>query len=113
MDKQHKQQVSALAKQIKRFYEQKKPFKVYHGSTNSTRVLSFDRDSMVDVSQFNRVLKVDKKRKVAIVEPNVPMDKLVEATLAHGLVPPVVTEFPGITIAGGLQGGAGESSSFK
>lgn len=113
MDKQHKQQVSALAKQVKRFYEQKKPFKVYHGSTNSTRVLSFDRDSMVDVSRLNRVLKVDKRRKVAIVEPNVPMDRLVEATLAHGLVPPVVTEFPGITIAGGLQGGAGESSSFK
>jgi len=113
MDKQHKQQVSALAKQVKRFYEQRKPFKVYHGNTNSTRVLTFDRDSMVDVSQLNRVLKVDKKRKIAVVEPNVPMDKLVEATLPHGLVPPVVMEFPGITVAGGLQGGAGESSSFK
>lgn len=86
---------------------------MYHGSTNSTRVLTFDRDSMVDVSQLNRVLKVDKRRKVAVVEPNVPMDKLVEVTLLHGLVPPVVMEFPGITVAGGLQGGAGESSSFK
>lgn len=113
MDKQHRRQVAELSKQVKRFYEQKKPFKVYHGSTNSTRVLTFDRDSMVDVSQLNRVLKVDKKRKVAVVEPNVPMDKLVEATLPHGLVPPVVMEFPGITVAGGLQGGAGESSSFK
>lgn len=113
MDKQHKRQVAELAKQVKRFYEQKKPFKVYHGSTNSTRILSFDRDNMVDVSQLNRVLKVDKRRKVAIVESNVPMDKLIEATLPHGLVPPVVMEFPGITVAGGLQGGAGESSSFK
>lgn len=33
------------------------------------------------------------------------MDRLVEATLRHGLVPPVVMEFPGIT--------AGESSSFR
>jgi delta24-sterol reductase len=29
------------------------------------------------------------------------------------LLPPVVTEFPGITVGGGIQGGAGESSSFK
>lgn len=113
MDRRHDKSIAALAKQVKAFYAAGKPFKVYHGTTNSTRVLSFDREGMVDVSQLNRVLKVDKRRKVAVVEPNVPMDKLVEATLPHGLVPPIVTEFPGITVAGGLQGGAGESSSFK
>ncbi|KAI1192943.1 hypothetical protein F5X97DRAFT_315765 [Nemania serpens] len=41
------------------------------------------------------------------------MDKLVESTLRHGLVPPVVMEFPGITAGGGFAGTAGESSSFK
>jgi len=37
----------------------------------------------------------------------------VEATLLHGLVPPVVMEFPGITVGGGFAGTAGESSSFR
>lgn len=31
------------------------------------------------------------------VEPNVVMDGLFEATLLHGLVPPIIIEFPGIT----------------
>ncbi|TGO44708.1 hypothetical protein BCON_0472g00040 [Botryotinia convoluta] len=29
-------------------------------------------------------------RCLALVEPNVPMDRLIEATLKHGLIPPVV-----------------------
>ena len=41
------------------------------------------------------------------------MDRLVEATLKYGLVPPVVMEFPGITVGGGYSGTSGESSSFK
>lgn len=48
-----------------------------------------------------------------MVEPNVSMDRLVEATMKHGLVPPVVMEFPGITVGGGYSGTSGESSSFK
>ena len=40
-------------------------------------------------------MRVDTKKNVALVEPNVPMDNLVDATLRHGLVPPVVMEFPG------------------
>jgi FAD/FMN-containing dehydrogenase len=113
MDERHKQLVAALAARVKDFYARGEAFKVYHGSTNSTRVVEFDPDKMVDVSGLNRVLRVDPEKRTALVEPNVPMDRLVEATLPHGLVPPVVMEFPGITVAGGLQGGAGESSSFK
>jgi hypothetical protein len=113
MDATHQRLVAALASEVKKFYAQQRPFRVYHGSTNSTRVLDFNRSEMVDVSRFDRVLGVDTKRRTALVEANVPMDRLVDATLAHGLVPPVVMEFPGITVGGGLQGGAGESSSFR
>ena len=113
MQAEHERRVAELAGQVKAFYGRREPFKVYHGSTNSTRVLEFDRNRMVDVSEFNHVLAVDPERKTALVEANVPMDRLVRATLRHGLVPPVVMEFPGITVAGGLQGGAGESSSFR
>ena len=42
-----------------------------------------------------------------------PMDDLVDVTLRHNLVPPVVTEFPGITFGGAFAGQAGESSSFR
>lgn len=48
-----------------------------------------------------------------LVEPNVPMDALVRETLLQGLLPPVVPEFPGITVGGGFAGTAAESSSFK
>lgn len=41
------------------------------------------------------------------------MDALVEATVKHGLVPPVVPEFPGITVGGAYNGTGGESSSFR
>jgi FAD/FMN-containing dehydrogenase len=68
---------------------------------------------MVDISILSNVLQVDAENYVALVEPNVPMDRLVEATLAHGLVPPVVMEFPGITAGGGFSGTSGESSSFR
>jgi FAD/FMN-containing dehydrogenase len=68
---------------------------------------------MIDTSTLTEVLSVDTVRQVAVVEPNVPMDKLVHATLRDGLMPLVVPEFPGITVGGAIQGGAGESSSFK
>ena len=41
------------------------------------------------------------------------MDALVAATLPHGLVPPVIMEFPGITVGDGFAGTGCESSSFR
>jgi FAD/FMN-containing dehydrogenase len=41
------------------------------------------------------------------------MDSLVVQTMKAGFLPPVVMEFPGITVGGGFVGTAGESSSFK
>jgi hypothetical protein len=67
----------------------------------------------VDTSSLSNVLEVNTDKKTCLVEPNVPMDRLIEATLKHGLVPPVVMEFPGITVGGGYSGTSGESSSFK
>jgi delta24-sterol reductase len=68
---------------------------------------------MVDTSKLNRVLSIDSDSKVAVVEPNVSMDKLVRATLKLGLIPTVVPEFPGITIGGAIQGAGAETSSHK
>ncbi|RDW64037.1 hypothetical protein BP5796_10539 [Coleophoma crateriformis] len=109
----HASAVAAIASSVKEFYNRKEAFRIYHGSTNSTRASQYQRKQMVDTSGLSHVLKVDTNAKTAIVEPNVPMDRLVEATLQHGLIPPVVMEFPGITVGGGFAGTAGESSSFR
>lgn len=113
IQRDHSAKVREISAQVKGFYDRKVPFRIFHGSTNSTRILSFKRGEMIDTSGLDQILSVDTKRQTTVVEPNVPMDALVDATLRQGLLPPVVTEFPGITVGGGLQGGAGESSSFK
>jgi delta24-sterol reductase len=109
--KEHKATVSQISKTVRSYFDRGEKFRIYHGSTNSTR--SGIKRNLVDTSTLSNVLYVDIDKKTCLVEPNVPMDRLVEATLKHGLVPPVVMEFPGITVGGGYSGTSGESSSFK
>lgn len=109
----HSADVKNIQEQMKNFFARGQKVKIYHGSTNSTRAQKFEKDKFVDVSRLDRVIEINTNEQYILVEPNVPMDKLVEATLKHRLVSPVVMEFPGITVGGGIQGGAGESSSFK
>ncbi|PWI68868.1 hypothetical protein PCL_01253 [Purpureocillium lilacinum] len=109
----HKQAVGAIAAAVRGFFERKEPYRIFHGSTNSTRPRPSPSARIVDISALSHVVSVDRAARTALVEPNVPMDRLVEATLRDGLVPPVVMEFPGITAGGGFAGTAGESSSFR
>ncbi|KAH6620523.1 hypothetical protein C7974DRAFT_235729 [Boeremia exigua] len=109
----HDQRVSSLQSRIAHFHSISTPFRIYHGSTNSTRHASFDPSAIIDVSAFNKIICINASTQTALVEPNVPMDALVAATTAEGFLPPVVMEFPGITVGGGFVGTAGESSSFK
>ena len=110
---EHNAAVSTIASKIRSFHERKQAFRIYHGSTNSTRQSQKTRDNIVDTSYLNHVLSIDKEGMTISVEPNVPMDRLVEATLHYGLVAPVVMELPGITVGGGFSGTSGESSSFR
>lgn len=107
----HRALVQNISKTVQAFYAAKEPYRIFHGSTNSTRPQAA-RSRVVDISGLRHVLSVDAASRTALVEPNVPMDALVSTTLRHGLVPPVVMEFPGITAGGGFAGTAGESSSF-
>ncbi|ROT42396.1 FAD binding domain-containing protein [Sodiomyces alkalinus F11] len=107
----HEADVRRIADEVKGFHTRGEPFRIFHGSTNSTRPPH--GQSTVDISALSRVLHIDLEARTAIVEPSVPMDRLVDATLPLGLVPPVVMEFPGITVGGGFAGSAGESSSFR
>lgn len=108
----HRLAVQKISQTVASFFARREPYRVHHGSTNSTRPRK-GHSKAVDISALRHVLAVDRERRVALVEPNVAMDALVEATLPLGLVPRVVMEFPGITAGGGFAGTAGESSSFR
>lgn len=110
---EHKRAVNDISSNVKTFHSKKKQWRVYHGSTSSTRTQNLKRENLVDVSSLNHVLNVSRETMTALVEPKVSMAQLVDATLAHGLIPPVVMEFPAITVGGGFSGTAAESSSFK
>jgi Delta24-sterol reductase len=109
----HNKAVAEIAADVRSFYDRKEPFRISHGSTKSTRSILLRQGNVVDISQLSHVLSVDTHARTALVEPNVPMDRLVQTTLKYGLIPPVVMEFPGITVGGGYAGTSGESSSFK
>ena len=106
----HSEHVSNISSQIANYHSTKTPFRIYHGSTNSTRHFPASQATISTAHLTN--IQIDPTKNVAIAEPNVPMDSLLDASLAHGLVPLVVMEFPGITVGGGFSGTSGESSSF-
>ncbi|KAL1900429.1 hypothetical protein Cpir12675_000895 [Ceratocystis pirilliformis] len=107
----HDAAVRKVAASIAKFHVQGQKYRIFHGSSNSTRPPH--TGNYVDISSLSHVLSVDKKKMTVTVEPNVGMDALVRATIAHGLIPPIVMEFPGITIGGSFAGSSGESSSWK
>lgn len=109
----HAARVESVREQMRFPHARKQKVKIYHGTTNSTRAQSFQKSACVDVSALDQIIEINEKEHYAIAEPNVPMDMLVEVTLRRGLLPPVVPEFPGITVGGAVQGGAEESSSFR
>ena len=109
----HNKDVAAIAAQVRVFHQRSEPFRISHGSTNTTRQSVLKHNRSIDISHLKYVLDVNAKSRTVLVEPNVPMDRLVNTTLKYGLVPPVVMEFPGITVGGGYSGTSGESSSFR
>lgn len=80
---EHQKEVENISHSVRSFYERKEKFRIFHGSTNSTRksAMSKDPKKVVDTSRLNHVVSVDTEKNTALVEPNVPMDRLVEETL--------------------------------
>ena len=98
----HSRAVDSISANVRGLYERKEKFRIFHGSTNSTRHAS-KGNKLVNTSSLSHVLEVDPERRIAKVEPNVSMDRLVEETLKYGLIPPVVMEFPGIPLVEDMQ----------
>ncbi|MBE3049343.1 FAD-binding oxidoreductase [Candidatus Bathyarchaeota archaeon] len=110
---EHKEAVARIQKQVKHFHDAKKQFRVYHGSTSSTRPVSFTRDAIVDTSDMDRLFPVNLETMTVQAEPKVPMDVLAAHCLREGVVPKIVMEFKGITVGGGYSGFSGESSMYR
>jgi FAD/FMN-containing dehydrogenase len=67
----------------------------------------------LDVSAFDGVLSVDPDARTAEVQGMTTYEHLVEATLAHGLMPLVVPQLKTITLGGAVTGLGIESASFR
>jgi FAD/FMN-containing dehydrogenase len=68
---------------------------------------------VLDADRFDRVLSVDPQARTADVQGMVTYERLVEATLPHGLMPFVVPQLKTITLGGAVVGLGIESSSFR
>lgn len=110
---EHNKAVARIQAQVKHFHDNKKHFRVYHGSTSSTRPISFTRDQIVDTSDMGRIFPVNKTSMTVQCEPKVPMDELAAHCLKQGVIPKIVMEFKGITVGGGYSGFSGESSMYR
>ena len=113
--KLHTAKVNQISNQLKNFHESgdKRKIRFFHGSSNSTRIIDKSNNYLIDISSLKQIIRIDQKEKIAVVEPNVSMDKLVTECLKYNLIPKVVMEFPAITCGGGINGAALEASSFK
>lgn len=67
----------------------------------------------LDVRGFNHVLHVDAAGGWVDAEGMVPYDALVDACLAHGVMPAVVPQLKSITLGGALAGVGIEATSFR
>jgi len=67
----------------------------------------------LNVRDFNEVISIDEKNRMADVEGMTTYEELVRKTLEYGLMPCVVPQLKSITIGGAVTGIGIEASSFK
>src|SRR4051812_11057663 len=67
----------------------------------------------LDVNRFDQVLAVDPQSRTADVQGMTTYERLVDATLAHGLMPLVVPQLKTITLGGAVTGLGIEAASFR
>ncbi len=82
------------------------------GTSNLFRDRS-DAGRPLDVRDFHHVLAVDTEAGAIDVEGMATFEQIVDATLPHGVMPPVVPELRSITIGGAISGVGIEASSFR
>ncbi len=82
-------------------------------TSNLFRPRSHTTTPGLDVSQLNGIIGIDPVARVADVQGMCTYEHLVDATLAHGLMPLVVPQLRTITLGGAVTGLGIEASSFR
>lgn len=116
MSLQHFKEISELSRQLKSTYPGKELISLLKvgRESNTTRSNLYKKKCLqLNLSSFDKVLKIDLEKMSAWVEPQITMEELCKQTLACGLIPRVVPEFKGITVGGAINGAALESSSHR
>jgi FAD/FMN-containing dehydrogenase len=89
------------------------PVRLAKRTSNLFRFRAPERRPGLDVRRFDQVLSVDPQARTADVQGMVTYERLVDATLPHGLMPLVVPQLKTITLGGAVAGLGIESSSFR
>jgi FAD/FMN-containing dehydrogenase len=89
------------------------PVRLAKSTSNLFRPRERGRRQGLDVTGLDQVFSVDPVQRTAYVGGMTTYEDLVDATLAHGLMPMVVPQLKTITIGGALTGLGIESSSWR
>ena len=89
------------------------PVRLAKATSNLFRTRSPSPGPGLDVAAFDGVMEVDPLARTAQVQGMTTYEHLVDATLAHGLMPLVVPQLKTITVGGALSGLGIESSSWR
>jgi FAD/FMN-containing dehydrogenase len=108
----HDQRVAALRAQLAAIGPDE-PVRLAKRTSNLFRTRPTTKTPKLDVSGFAHVLHVDAEARTADVEGMVTYERLVDATLEHGMMPLVVPQLKTITLGGAVTGLGIESSSFR
>jgi len=90
-----------------------RPVRLAKRTSNLFRTRQRSSASGLDVREFDGVLSVDPATRIAHVQGMTTYEHLVDATLAHDLMPLVVPQLKTITLGGAVTGLGIESSSFR
>ncbi|HEY4241229.1 MAG TPA: FAD-binding oxidoreductase [Kofleriaceae bacterium] len=110
----HSQKVARIVSQL-RAHDGSKPLSLRKAGVSHQVPKAGDlrhADAKIDISDLTEILSIDVERRLCIAESGVTFVKLVEATLAKGLLPIVVPELKTITVGGAVAGCSIESMSF-
>lgn len=111
----HKEKVMTVAGQL-RDRKSKEPLTLKKRSVSHEVPKPHDKrhsDEKLDVSDLDEIIHIDEERRICTAEPGATFEKVVDATLRHGLVPVVVPELKTITVGGAVAGGGLESMSYR
>ncbi|WP_297546049.1 FAD-binding oxidoreductase [Amycolatopsis sp.] len=108
----HDERVASLRAQLAAIGPDE-PVRLAKRTSNLFRTRPATTTPKLDVSGFAHVLHVDAEARTADVEGMVTYERLVDATLEHGMMPLVVPQLKTITLGGAVTGLGIESSSFR